>query len=212
MFLQIFSSTLFPTSVEATTFGRVLIVSIFFPSKFKIISPAFIPALSAGLFSPTLATKAPWGFLSFSTSAISFVTSWIRTPNQPLLVSPNFINWLITFDAAFAGIANPIPIEPDWPGAIIAVLIPITSPFKLNNGPPELPWFIEASVWMKSSYLVRLISLFLADIIPAVTVPPKPKGFPIATAQSPTLALSESPKLTGLNWSLVSIFKTAISI
>ena len=65
---------------------------------------------------------------------------------------------------------------------------------------------------MKSSYLVKLISLFLAEIIPAVTVPPKPKGLPIATAQSPTLALSESPKLTGLNWSLASIFKTAISI
>ena len=32
-------------------------------------------ALSAGLFSPTLATKAPSGFFNFSTSAISFVTS-----------------------------------------------------------------------------------------------------------------------------------------
>ena len=30
--------------------------------------------------------------------------------------------------------------------------------------------------------------LFLADIIPAVTVPPKPKGLPIAITQSPILA------------------------
>ena len=52
----------------------------------------------------------------------------------------------MTFDAALAGIAKPIPIEPDWPGAIIAVLIPITSPFKLNKGPPEFPWLIDASV------------------------------------------------------------------
>jgi len=39
------------------------------------MSPAFIPALSAGLFCPTLATNAPAGFFNFSTSAISFVTS-----------------------------------------------------------------------------------------------------------------------------------------
>ena len=76
---------------------------------------------------------------------------------------------------------------------MIAVLIPITSPFKINNGPPELPWFIDASVWMKSSYLVKLISLFRAEIIPAVTVPPKPNGFPIATAQS-QLLLYQSPQ------------------
>ena len=48
-------------------------------------------------------------------------------------------------------------------------------------------------------------------MIPDVTVPPKPKGFPIATTQSPTLALSEFPKLTVLKESEVLIFKTAIS-
>ena len=85
----------------------------------------------------------------------------------------------------------------------IALLIPTTSPLILNNGPPEFPWFIEASVWIKSSYLPRLISLFLADIIPAVTVPPNPKGFPIATTQSPTLALSESANVTAFKLSFV---------
>ena len=44
------------------------------------------------------------------------------------------------------GIANPIPIDPDWPN--IAVLIPMTSPLRLNKGPPEFPWLIDASVWM----------------------------------------------------------------
>ena len=57
----------------------------------------------------------------------------------------------MTFDAEFDGIAKPMPIEPDWPGATIAVLIPITFPFKSNRGPPELPWLIEASVCIKSS-------------------------------------------------------------
>ncbi|MNY76605.1 hypothetical protein D3C86_2162440 [compost metagenome] len=52
---------------------------------------------------------------------------------------------------------------------------------------------------------------FLAEIIPDVTVPPKPNGLPIAITQSPILALSESPNLTGENFSLVSNCKTAIS-
>jgi len=58
----------------------------------KIISPAFTPALSDGLFSATLATKAPLASSSCSTSAISLVTSCILTPNQPLFVSPNSIS------------------------------------------------------------------------------------------------------------------------
>ena len=43
-----------------------------------------------------------------------------------------------------------MPIEPPE-GEKIAVLMPTTSPFMLNSGPPELPLLIEASVWMKSS-------------------------------------------------------------
>ena len=93
----------------------------------------------------------------------------------------------------------------------MAVFIPITSPSKLKSGPPELPWFIDASVCIKSSYLVKFISLFLAEIIPAVTVPPRPKGLPIAITQSPTRALSEFPNLTGTNFLFDSIFITAKS-
>ena len=48
-------------------------------------------------------------------------------------------------------------------------------------------------------------------MIPEVTVPPKPNGFPIAITQSPILALSESPNATGVNLSLVSSWSTAIS-
>ena len=103
-----------------------------------------MPALSDGLFSATLATKAPLGSSNFSTSAISFDTSWILTPSQPLFVSPNSINWSITIFALFAGIEKPIPIDPFLPS--IAVLIPMTSPFMSNKGPPELPELIEASV------------------------------------------------------------------
>ena len=81
--------------------------------------------------------------------------------------------------ALFAGIANPKPILPPV-CETIAVLIPITSPSKLNKGPPELPRLIDASVCKNLTYGPLPKSLEIADIIPAVTVPPKPRGFPIA--------------------------------
>ena len=46
----------------------------------------------------------------------------------------------------FDGMEKPIPIDPFLPR--IAVLIPMTSPLISNNGPPEFPEFIDASVWM----------------------------------------------------------------
>ena len=70
---------------------------------------------------------------------------------------------------------------------------------------------IEASVWIKLSYCPILISLDLAEIMPAVTVPPNPKGFPIAKIQSPTLDLEESPHLRAFNLFFGLTFNTAIS-
>ncbi len=50
------------------------------------------------------------------------------------------------------GTANPMPTLPDDPFAVsIWELTPITFPLASNSGPPELPWLIEASVWMTSS-------------------------------------------------------------
>ncbi len=45
------------------------------------------------------------------------------------------------------GVAKPRPIEPPV-GDRMAVLMPITSPFMSNSGPPELPLLMAASVWM----------------------------------------------------------------
>ena len=56
------------------------------------------------------------------------------------------------------------------------------------------------------------MSLARAEIIPAVTVFPKPKGFPIATTQFPTLTPSESPHSTGINGCSGSTFSTAKSV
>src|SRR5437764_334706 len=54
----------------------------------------------------------------------------------------------------------------------MTVLMPITSPDRLNIGPPELPRLIDASVCKKSSYGPERISRAVAEMIPAVTVPP----------------------------------------
>ena len=40
------------------------------------------------------------------------------------------------------------------------------------------------------------MSLLKAEMIPLVTVPPKPKGLPMAMTECPTLALSESANFT----------------
>ena len=40
------------------------------------------------------------------------------------------------------------------------------------------------------------MSRLRAEMIPVVTVPPRPKGLPTASTQSPTLAASELPQLT----------------
>ena len=83
-------------------------------------------------------------------SAKSGVTVCILTPNHPLTVLPYCINWFITPSAKDDGIAKPIPTLPPE-GEYIAVFTPITSPSKLNNGPPEFPLLIGASVCIKSS-------------------------------------------------------------
>ena len=53
----------------------------------------------------------------------------------------------MTGTAISEGTAKPMPIEPPV-GDMMAVLMPITSPPRLNSGPPELPRLMEASVWM----------------------------------------------------------------
>ena len=78
-------------------------------------------------------------------SAISSVTLWMRTPSQPRRSSPNWRSWSTTPATVFDGTAKPMPIEPP-DGEMISVLTPMTSPSRLNSGPPELPRLMEASV------------------------------------------------------------------
>src|SRR5215469_18019464 len=110
-----------------------------------------------------------------------------------------------------AGIAKPMPIEPPE-GEKIAVLMPITSPARLNIGPPEFPRLIDASVCRKSSYGPEWMSRAVAEMIPDVTVPPRPNGLPIASTQSPTLVLLESPHVAAGRGAFGSTLRTARSV
>src|SRR2546425_12481858 len=88
-------------------------------------------------------------------------------PSQPRTTRPEAISWRMTSWAWLIGIETPIPC----PAATIAVLMPITFPSRLRSGPPEFPGLIDASVWMKFSYVATPTRLrAVAEMIPTVTV------------------------------------------
>ncbi|MNH42339.1 hypothetical protein D3C78_1627810 [compost metagenome] len=63
---------------------------------------------------------------------------------------PSFFSWLETSIATSIGMANDRPMKP--PERVkICELIPTTSPFMLNSGPPELPGLMATSVWMNGT-------------------------------------------------------------
>ncbi|CAB4568191.1 unannotated protein [freshwater metagenome] len=93
------------------------------------------------------------------------------------------------------GIAKPKPIDPACeltPKVAMAELTPITAPVKSTKGPPEFPGLMAASVCSafinedSPNPLPVVTALFLELIIPAVTVPDRPSGEPIAITASPT--------------------------
>src|SRR6185437_15713315 len=80
-----------------------------------------------------------------------------------------------------------------------------------NSGPPELPRLIGASVWMKSSYGPSWMSRPRAEMMPAVTDPPRPNGLPIANTQSPIRDAVESPQLSAGSGLPAYTFSSAMS-
>src|SRR5438093_4695851 len=155
-------------------------------------SPRAMPALDAGPPGVTSATSAPSAPCSPKERARSGVTDWTATPIQPRTTLPCSRIWSTTQRTSAIGTANPMPTLPPA-GLTMAALMPTTRPSWSTSGPPELPGLIDASVWMKSSYGPAPRKRPFALTMPAVAVCVRPNGLPIASTQSPTLRLSESP-------------------
>ncbi|MNP15502.1 hypothetical protein D3C76_1078630 [compost metagenome] len=149
--LRMISSLAFSPSLRLPTrCGRSADMTIGWPFMLRITSPTCRPPLAAGPFSSTWATRAPAGLSRPNDSARSLLTSWITTPSQPRLTLPSFFSWLETSIATSIGMANDSPMKP--PERVkICELIPTTSPFMLNSGPPELPGLMATSVWMNGT-------------------------------------------------------------
>src|SRR2546421_5343498 len=92
--------------------------------------------------------------------------------------------------AVLLAMAKQVP----WAGRMTAVLTPMTSPRELTRGPPELPGFNAASVWIRLS-MSRPVEARRErpreETTPAVTVAWNPYGLPMAMAIWPTLRLDE---------------------
>ncbi len=168
------------------------------------------PPFCAGLPAFTLATCAP--------EAIALLTERVLTPSVGCTILPSLIKVWATSLASLMGIAKPSPLalsDNDLP----AVSMPITWEFMSINGPPELPWLIDASVCTAS--ITVSVSEPSPDsgtgrcralTMPCVTVLRSPSGAPAASTSSPTRTLSESPSRATDRLSTLSTFSTARSV
>ncbi len=113
--------------------------------------------------------------------------------------------------AVAAGMAKQIP----WAFGMIAVFTPTTREWVSTSGPPELPGFSAASVWMMFS-MSRPSRAWSerrrALTTPVVTVDWKPSGSPMAMTSCPTRSASESPRVTAGNTAALSARITARSV
>ena len=147
-----------------------------------MMSPDVTPARAAGLSGSTPVTSTPL-FASIPSArwaSRSSGTFCPATPMRPRRILPCRISWPVTTFAVLMPTAKQIP----WAGRITAVLTPTTRPRASTSGPPELPGFKAASVWITSSISrppTERNERPSALTTPAVTVLWKPSGLPIAT-------------------------------
>src|SRR5712692_8265203 len=117
-----------------------------------------------------------------------------------MLKVPFAIIELLSLRTASEGIAKPTPWEP----LTVAVVTPITCPFELKSGPPELPGLMGALNWMTSA-IAKLPAVFSVIVLPSwlttptLREPERPKGLPIAATGSPTLTDDEDEIVSGWN-------------
>ena len=116
-----------------------------FPSTSIILSEPINPAFDAVLFSTTVMIRNPNASFNPNTFAVSGSISLPEIPIHGCLYSPSSIKIGTIFATVCDGIANPTPVNSPVVDCI-AVLIPTMFPLMFNNGPPEFPGLIAASV------------------------------------------------------------------
>ena len=82
-----------------------------------------------------------------------------------------------------------------------ASTIPITWPSRLTSGPPELPGFTAASIWIRPPRRGPLFGSwkerFNPEMTPELIEPARPNGFPTTKASLPTCTLLGLPRTAG---------------
>src|SRR6266446_2378363 len=159
------------------------------PSKPMMMSPDVTPARAAGLSGSTPVTSTPL-FASIPSARCASRSNGTFCPATP--IRPRRISWPVTTFAVLIPTAKQIP----WAGRITAVLTPTTRPRESTSGPPELPGFNAASVWITSSINrppTERNEPPNRPTTPAGTVLWKPSGLPIAITSCPTRSAAESP-------------------
>ena len=163
--------------------------------------PATSPAFAIGLPGTIASIITPWsdGTRFALASAASIVSP--SSPSHGCATWPCAFSSGITVLAMSIGIAKPTPTFPLTSELLgSCALMPITAPERSISGPPELPWLIAASVC--SALLIAKsfgaeIWRWIAEMTPAVSVRSSPNGLPMATTESPTSTLEESPSGSG---------------
>jgi hypothetical protein len=145
-------------------------------------------------------TSAPVCPGSASCSAVSLLTGSTVAPSQLRDTWPTSRSAPTTSRTRSIGIAND-----SSPGrSPVATATPITWPAVSSTGPPELPRWMRASVWMKVRKPIwrpaasePAPSRPVADTMPVDAVTSSPNGLPSTTTHSPTWMSLESPSGSG---------------
>ncbi len=127
------------------------------------------------------------------------VGSTARMPMPGSDALPRAMSWGTIRFTRSTGIARPTPADAPEVDRI-AVFTPMSRPALSMSGPPELPGFTAASVWMapaisRNSEVGRLRSSALT--MPEVSVRDSPKGFPMAYTVCPMRTSRDEPSGMG---------------
>src|ERR1022692_2699559 len=168
------------------------------PSTSMMMSPGRRPAASAGLPLMTSTTSRPLLRPIRAAHRGGIGRETPATPRCARRTLPSRTRApMMRSVVALTGTARPRPTPAS------AVLMPTTRPAESASAPPELPGLRAASVWMTSS----ITRTWAPDRVgserpralttPAVTLPARPRGLPMATTSWPTRSADASPRRAG---------------